>query len=293
VEQLRDDHHDGTAKMYEGGKRVFLSILGDCPVEYITPYDIKKIVAREFDKRGYSKGYIRILMAELKASINAALEEGLLELDEHPFRGYKMPQGKPRWMDITLGQFHRVVDYQPRTRRETVAKDMLLLSFYLCGINLADLVKADLSGEILSYSRQKTCNRKQGEDTTAFTIQPEAREIIQKYVNEEGRLVLFPERSNYESVRSYINKGLREMNETLRFTVPFSFYTARKTFAIFAFQLRVPTEVVEYCIGHSVKSGRAIYNYIRVMQWQADDAVRQVIDYTKGDVPVSATARGH
>lgn len=40
------------------------------------------------------------------------------------------------------------------------------------------------------------------------------------------------------------------------------------------------TEVVEYCIGQSVKKNRPIYNYVRVMQKQADAAVRKVIQYT-------------
>jgi integrase len=280
VEQFREEGHEGTAKMYLGAKKIFLEILGDCPIEYITPYDVKKIITKAFHKRGYNEGYVRILMAELKASINAAIEEDMVKYDDHPFKGYTMPSGEPRLMDLTVGQFHRVVAYSPRTRRETVAKDMLLLSFYLGGINLMDLTQADLSGQVLSYTRKKTASRKQGNKTTLFTIQPEARSIIDKYINEEGKLSLFPTRSNYESVRSYINKGLREMNETLHIETPFSFYTARKTFAQFAFILEIPTEIIEYCIGQSMKKGRPIYNYIRVMQKQADDAVRKVIDYT-------------
>jgi integrase len=288
VQQFREEKHEGTAKMYLGAKKIFLEILGDCPIEYITPYDVRKIITKAFAKRGYNDGYTRILMAELKASINAAIDEGLVKFDEHPFRGYTMPSGEPRLMDLTLPQFTRVVNYSPRTRRETVAKDMLLLSFYLGGINLADLVKADLSGSVISYTRQKTASRKQGMKTTLFTIQPEARVIINKYINEQGVLSLFPERSNYESVRSYINKGLREMNEQLHINTPFSFYTARKTFAQFAFLLEIPTEIIEYCIGQSMKKGRPIYNYIRVMQKQADDAVRKVIDYTiSGMIPAT------
>jgi integrase len=280
IQEFKDMHHDGTAKMYAGGKKIILSVLGDCPIEYITPYDVRKTLTKAFIKRQYSDAYTRILMAQLKAGINAAIDEGLVKYDEHPFRGYTMPVGEPRQMDVTLVQFHRVVGYSPRTRRETIAKDMLLLSFYLGGINLMDLVKADLSGEVLSYSRQKTDSRKQGCKTTLFTIQPEARSIINKYINGEGRLSLFPERSNYESVRSYINKGLREINQTLHFKTPFCFYTARKTFAQFGFMLQIPVEVIEYCIGQSMKTGRPIYNYIRVMQEQADNAVRKIIDYT-------------
>jgi hypothetical protein len=62
--------------------------------------------------------------------------------------------------------------------------------------------------------------------------------------------------------------------------MPFSFYTARKTFSMFAFELDVPTEIIEYCIGHSVKKNRPIFNYIRVTMLKADQAIRKVIDYS-------------
>jgi hypothetical protein len=64
-------------------------------------------------------------------------------------------------------------------------------------------------------------------------------------------------------------------------TTTFSFYSARKTFAQFAFMLGIKTEVIEYCIGQTMKTNRPIYNYVRVMQRQADACIRKVIDYTK------------
>ena len=60
----------------------------------------------------------------------------------------------------------------------------------------------------------------------------------------------------------------------------FSFYSARKTFAQFAFMLGIKTEIIEYCLGQTMKTNRPIYNYVRVMQRQADAAIYKVIDYT-------------
>jgi hypothetical protein len=42
----------------------------------------------------------------------------------------------------------------------------------------------------------------------------------------------------------------------------------------------VKTVIIEYCVGQTVKSNRPIYSYVRVMQRQADMAIRKVIDYT-------------
>ena len=62
----------------------------------------------------------------------------------------------------------------------------------------------------------------------------------------------------------------------------FSFYSARKTFAQFAFELDIRTEKIEYRLGHSIKNNHPAYNYVRVMQKYADEAIRAVIDHAHG-----------
>lgn len=84
--------------------------------------------------------------------------------------------------------------------------------------------------------------------------------------------------------RRHLNKCFKLLAEQVGIrNVSFSFYSARKTFAQFAFELGIRTEVIEYCIGQSMKANRPIYNYVRVMQRYADEAIRQVIDYATGN----------
>ena len=79
---------------------------------------------------------------------------------------------------------------------------------------------------------------------------------------------------------AYINNCFRRLKAETGIKGRLSYYSGRKTFAQFAFLVGVKTEVIEYCVGQSVKSNRPIYNYVRVMQRQADTAIRKVIDYT-------------
>lgn len=65
---------------------------------------------------------------------------------------------------------------------------MLLLSFYLCGINLKDLLSVNLSSDILSFERTKTLHAKTGKANITIPIHPEARAIINKYINKKGML---------------------------------------------------------------------------------------------------------
>lgn len=43
----------------------------------------------------------------------------------------------------------------------------------------------------------------------------------------------------------------------------------------------VPLEVLEYCIGQSVKRNRPIFNYVKVMRRHADEAIRKILDNVK------------
>lgn len=46
-------------------------------------------------------------------------------------------------------------------------------------------------------------------------------------------------------------------------------------------QLGISLEVLEYCIGQTVKSNRPIFNYLKIMRRHADTAMRQIFDALK------------
>lgn len=160
-----------------------------------------------------------------------------------------------------------------------MAKDLFLLSFYLGGINLADLVRVDLSGPILMYERKKTQLSEEGDKIIKLTIPDVAMPIINKYKTKTGKLN-FGYKFSYSNFQRYLNGKLKILANEVGIKSQFSYYSARKTFAQLAFDLGVKTEVIGYCIGQSMKSNRPICNYVRVMQRQADGAIAKVIDYT-------------
>lgn len=266
------------AKMNEDSMKVILKIIGDPFIEHLTRADVK-MLSKKMMSKGYSPGGIQIKMAHLKAALNAAVDERWVKYDDHPFTGYRMPSAAPREMDVTVEQFQAVRDFETNSKRMAWARDMFLLSFYLGGINLADLVAVDLSKDVLVYSRAKTAEKKAGERQTVFGIPEEARELIARYAP-KGR-IKWPTTRVYRQLLSYTYRCFGLLKAELGIEGTFSFYSGRKTFAQFAFMLGVKTEVIEYCIGQTVKKNRPIYNYVRVMQRQADAAIRKVIDYTK------------
>ena len=59
------------------------------------------------------------------------------------------------------------------------------------------------------------------------------------------------------------------------------YYSARKSFVQHGFELGIPLEVLEYCIGQSMKKNRPIFNYIRIMRRIADETIRKILDNVK------------
>lgn len=233
---------------------------------------------------------INIRMTHVKALLNAAVTAGIVEYKVFPFRGYRMPTKNVREIWITKEELKKLREAEftgVSGRRHTVARDLFMLSFYFAGINLTDLMDANLDGDTINFVRKKTAAKKTGEKGISLTIQPEARAIIDKYITDDGKLDFGYHYRDYEQFRSFVTKGLNKIGEDLDFEKKLMFYSARKTFVQFGQQLGIPLYVLEYAIGQSIKdaNNRPIFDYMRVMRFQADLAIRKIIDFSLDDTP--------
>lgn len=241
-------------------------------------------------KMGYSTTTINIRMSHLKALLNAAVTEGIVEYKVFPFRGYKMPTKNVREIWISKEELKKLREAEfagVSARRHTVARDLFMLSFYFAGINLTDLMDANLEGDTINFVRKKTAAKKTSEKGVSLTIQPEARAIIDNYITDDGKLDFGYNYSQYEQFRSFVTKSLNKIGEDLGFEKKLMFYSARKTFVQFGQQLGIPLYVLEYAIGQSIKdaNSRPIFDYMKVMRFQADLAIRKIIDFSLDDTP--------
>lgn len=271
-----------------------LRYLQDCFGDDVTLSSINTNAIKMWEKwllkMGYSPTTVNIRMSHLKALLNAAVTEGIVEYKVFPFRGYKMPQKNVREIWISKGELKKLREAEFNgisERRHTVARDLFMLSFYFAGINLTDLMDARLDGDTINFVRKKTAAKKTGEKGVSLTIQPEARAIIDKYITEDGRLDFGYHYRDYEQFRSFVTKGLNKIGEDLGFEKKLMFYSARKTFVQFGQQLGIPLYVLEYAIGQSIKdsNSRPIFDYMKVMRFQADLAIRKIVDFVFDDTP--------
>lgn len=252
----------------------------DTLVRYITPNDIR-ILEERFVRKGLRPATINIYLSNLRASINELINGEVIEM-KNPFRNFVMPSSPARIMDISLEDFQKIIDIETAYKNMSFSKDMWLLSFYLGGMNFEDIKRTVFSGDEVVYVRKKTENKKRGVNKQiVFSIVPEARAIIDKYIDSDtGLLKLRYDRDEVPRIDASLGLIAKRLNIEGRF----SFYSARKTFAQFAFELGIRTEIIEYCLGQSMKSNRPVYNYVRVMQKYADEAIRKVVDYAHGNI---------
>ena len=277
IKELRKEGRGSYANMNVYTLDKILSILGNINLQSITPQTVEKFITGMGSLSNATK---QMRLTHFKARINEAIKSGLVKYDIHPFIYTKMPNPAVKLLDITVEEFNQIRLLETKHRALILAKDAFLLSFYLGGINLADLVAIDFGKSFIEFTRKKTELSKQGDKVVRLTIPEEAKPIIKKYLKRNGKLD-FGYKFTYSNFQRYLNRCLKKLATEVGITSDFSYYSARKTFSQFAFDLGIKTEIIEYCIGQSMKENRPIYNYIRVMQKQADTAIIRVIDYTE------------
>lgn len=256
----------------------FLKKEHDIPLEQIRPSHIHQY-QNFLEKRELSSTTVRIYLTLIKVIFNYAIKMDYIHYKVHPFAACILPSSRIRNLDLTVDELKSLRDVSLKEQNLLIVRDLFMLTYYLGGINLKDLLDYHFEENnlILSYIRHKTYRTKHGENEIVFSIQPEAQQIISKYKTDKGFLKFGPYES-YNKVYSLIYRYLTRIAREAGITSSISYYSARKSFAQHGYNIGIQIETIEYCIGHSMKSNRPIGNYIRVMRSHADIAMRRIFD---------------
>ena len=276
LEELKEEERHKSEKLYRLACESFIRECGDIFLNMITEKDIKTF-RRNLEKRHLSPTTVRIYMTLVKVVIHFAEKRKMCKFEDDPFEDVSTPSANIRELDLTIREIKAIRDLEAPKYNICVARDIFMLSYYLGGMNLVDMLEVDFRKNYIEYYRQKTKNKKHGESKTAFSIQPEARDIINKYMKKNGKLV-FGKYDTFGKAYSVISRKMDELAELAGIRKRVVFYSARKSFVQHGFDLGIALETLEYCIGQSMKTNRPIFNYVRVMRNHADKAMRQIFD---------------
>lgn len=234
-------------------------------------------------EKGLSDSGLHNQMRDLRTLFNAAREHynnedlGIYRIKHYPFRKYKVgspPLTKKR--NNTLEQVLTIRDCVtiPGSRAE-LAKELYMLSFYLCGINAVDLyqiTERDVRNGRLDYNRSKTQGKRKDNAFISIKIIDEAKPLLEKYL---GKL-----RERYSSANALnwaLCKGMEQLRK-LTGIPELTLYWARHTFANTARNdCRMSKDDVALALNHVDEGNRTTDIYI-AKDWKiVDDVQRKVI----------------
>jgi len=236
-------------------------------------------------KRGYSDTTVSMHMNTLRRLVYFALNHGYAKFEVPPFFDYKEPLPIVRDIALSLDQLRQLRDLTDLSKWEECARDIFMLSFYMCGMNIGDIIAQDLTKDFVKFIRIKTKSRRNPNEQTEFSIQPEARAILDKYLNEDGQLQFYG-RTSKKSIQHITDDNLNNLASKIG-ADRLIYYSARKTFAQLANEFMIKDSIIEYCLGDAVSNPRkAISFYIRTNRRMADKAIRKIFDAVATDKPI-------
>ena len=282
ISEMKEEGRKGTAGLYELTLRYFNECTyGKIMLDMIVPKTIKDFDLFLNKEKGLNATTRGIHMAHVKAIINSAIRDKIVSYETHPFEYYVKPAPEVRELDISVEEFKKIRDSDFPEKSLRVARDVFLLSYYLGGINLIDLMNINFkNATTIEYVREKSKNTKRGEKKISLSIPPEAQPIIKTWIGRNGK-PNFGYKFSYGNFRNYVTKELQRLADRLELNKHVVYYSARKSLVQHGFELGIPLEVLEYCIGQSVKKNRPIFNYVKIMRKHADEAIRKILDSLK------------
>ncbi len=279
---MEKEGRKSTAELYRRTCRYFNDFIKlDVMLDGITPRTIKEFDIYLKNEKNLNPVTRGTHMAHLKAILNQAVRDKKVSYDTHPFEYYEKPEGNIRELDISVDEVKQIRDSTPKEKSLRMARDLFMLSYYLGGINLIDLMQFNFKNrDTIEYIREKSKNTKKGDKKISFSIPEEAKPIIKEWMGKNGKLN-FGYKYTYDNFRKFVTKEIKRLAENIGIESHVVYYSARKSFVQHGFELGISLETLEYCIGQSMKKNRPIFNYVKIMRKHADIAIRKILDGLK------------
>lgn len=241
------------------------------------------------DERKFSPCTKSIVMRCLRAIYNEAIRCNLVSYNDYPFRSFHIKKAVPLSkefisqeyikkllsLDLTTLQGEYSLDY---------ARDIFLISFYLCGMNLIDiytLEHTDGDTIVKVRSKEEHC----GIDPVRIKITPELQCLIERHKGKKHLFNFAEKFKNYETFQRNVRDRISRLGKMTGSNVAFNFKNLRHTWATYASRLGVDKFVIDKSLGHADKTeDTTAFNYV-IYDWGlTDEANKKVITYATSDV---------
>lgn len=232
---------------------------------------------------GLSQNSISGYLIHFKAFFNSGREYynnnsyGITRIKNDPFQYFEIPARKEtKKRNLTITQVVAIKNTCVALGSITeLAKDMFMLSFYLCGMNAVDLHAAnyEIKNGRIEYYRSKTKLKRKDNAFISIKLIPAAEVLLERHKDLDKRY------KTVNNLNKALNKGLKEIGNIAK-CPELTFYSARHTFASLARNdCRVSKDDVAAALNHVDQTLKTTDIYI-AKDWSIIDRVqRSVVKY--------------
>lgn len=264
IEDLKKSHKTGNARAYKDVKNSFFKFNKDKNILFrdITPKLLDKYEVYLRSNNNIDGG-ISLKMRTLRALFNYAIKTGDANIQDYPFRVYKISKlkGKNVKRALTVSEFKKFealnLDKHPHL---TDTKYLFLFSFYLRGINYIDMMKLEwknIEDGKVYYKRSKT-----GKIFIIKILEP-VQKILNYYKAQKRdtpyvfpiltKIDLTPMQVEYrkDKMLKVFNRELKEIASIQGINKNITSYVARHSYGTIMKYIGVSTDVISESMGHA------------------------------------------
>lgn len=226
-------------------------------------------------------------MRDLRGLFNHARKKynkkklGLIRIEHYPFEEYEIvgaPITKKR--NCKIGILNRIrFSRTKKDSRAAMARDLFMLSYYMCGINAADLFQIDHSNIVkgrLEYNRSKTRDKRKDQAFISIKVVEEAKPLLDKYL---GKLQF--RYATIGELNKALSYGMRDLcaNHNLN---GITYYWARHSVGTIARnKCRMSTDDIGLALNH-VDQGKKTTDIYMEKDWGIVDELQEKIIMSVG-----------
>lgn len=220
---------------------------------------LKSQYRNRYDK-DISSNTLGMYMRGLRALFNFAIEKGLITTN--PTSKIKITQTERSKRAVEINDWQKFISYSPQTDLTQFAYDFTMLSFAMCGANIADILSLknrSIINNQIHFTREKT---ERVDTNVGVPFSDYVKKLLKKHgvINpKKPDAYILPfyrenmtekqQASKRSDVLKRINKGIRLICKEIGIE-PFTTYNIRHTFAANAAEHSIPVEQLMLLLGH-------------------------------------------
>lgn len=217
-----------------------------------------------------------IIECYVRAAYKEAEKRHIISRDNDPYFDYSIAPVPQKDIDtLTASDIRALACARLSSVNNERARDVALMSFYLCGVNLLDLYEMDApnNGEVV-YVRHKT--QRINMRPVHVRIEQELQTLLDRYRGENSLLCFKSDCASYDTFQRRITLHLHAISKEIG--VDITMAKIRRTWATIAGILDVPDLVINKSMGHIDKTINTRH-YVDYDWSKTANANRKVIDY--------------